>query len=202
MNEQEADVLVAGRDDADDEKPKRGWFGRGRKKQHDDDDAAEHEIEFMTPFGKLELELEPTAKKQERDRKKREKAERQAAKAEAEAARRAEQEAAHARAGTRAQEVVVKGGGGMGKLLVILAVFGLIAAAAGVAVWLFAREPAELERVPPEYRAVELADEPEPQGLMAKVRHRLRRALREGQRASRDAQIEQQQRYEGLTRGT
>lgn len=202
MSEQEAVVSVAERDDDDDEKPTRGWFGRGRKQQHDADDDAEHEIEFLTPFGKIELELEPTAKKQERERKEREKAERQAAKAEAAAAKRAEQEAAEARAGARARGIVVQRGGGVGKLLVILAVFGLIAAAVGVAVWLFARKPEELERVPPEYRAVELAEEPEPQGFVAKVRHRLRRALREGQRASRDAQIEQQQRYEGLTRGT
>jgi uncharacterized protein HemX len=202
MSEQEAGagVAVAERDvdAAEDDKPKRGWFGRGKKQ--DVDDEPEHEIEFMTPFGKLELEFEPTTKKEERDRKKREKAEREAAKAEAAAAKRAEQEAEDAkkRPSSKQVEVVAKSGGA-GKLIVILAVLGLIAAAIGVAVWLFARKPEDLERVPPEYRAVEL--EPEPEGFVPKMRHRLRHALREGQQASREAQMEQQQRYEDLTQG-
>lgn len=203
MSEQEAEASVAvaerNMDAAEDEKPKRGWFGRGKKQ--DTDDEPDHEIEFMTPFGKLELEFEPTTKKQERDRKQREKAEREAAKAEAAAAKRAEQEAEDAKKRPPAKqvEIVTKSGGGAGKLILILAVIGLIATAVGVAVWLFARKPEDLETVPPEYRAVEL--EPEPEGFVPKMRHRLRHALREGQQASREAQMEQQQRYEDLTQG-
>ncbi len=204
MSEQEAGAVaaVAERDvdAAQDEQPKRGWFRRG--KQQAADDEPEHELGFMTPFGKLELEFEPTPKKEERDRKKREQAERDAAKAAAAAAKRAEQEAEDAkkRPASKQVDVVAKSGGGAGKLIIIVAVIGLIAAAVGVAVWLFARKPEDLESVPPEYRAVEL--EPEPEGFVPKMRQRLRHALREGQQASREAQLEQQQRYEDLTSGT
>ncbi len=175
-------------------KPKRGWFGR---RKHSEDDAAEHEVELMTPFGKLELEFEPTAKKEERDRKKRDKAEREAAKAakhEAEAAKKRGKVAA-------TTTVIEKRGGGHGTLLTVLVILGVLAAAVGVAVWLFARKPEELESVPPEYRAPGGEPEPEPQGFVAKARQRLTHAVHAGQQASREAQVEQQQRYEDLTRG-
>lgn len=174
-------------------KPKRGWFGR--RKHRDHDEAAEHEVELMTPFGKLELEFEPTPKKEERDRKKRDKAEREAARA-------ARREAAKKRGKAAAATTVIeKRGGGHGTLLTVLVILGVLAVAVGVAVWLFARKPEEPESVPPEYRAPGGEPEPEPQGFVAKARQRLTHAVHAGQQASREAQVEQQQRYEDLTRG-
>lgn len=175
-------------------KPKRGWFGR--RKHRDEDEAAEHEVELLTPFGKLELEFEPTPKKEERDRKKREKAEREAAKA-----AKHEAEAAKKRGKAAAATVVEKQGGGHGTLLTVFVVLAVLAAAVGVAVWLFARKPEDLESVPPEYRAPGGEPEPEPQGFVAKARQRIAHAVHAGQQASREAQVEQQQRYEDLTRG-
>lgn len=175
-------------------KPKRGWLGRRRHR--DEDEAAEHEVELLTPFGKLELEFEPTSKKAERDRKKRDKAEREAARA----AKR-EAEAANKRGKGAAATVIEKRRGGHGTLVTVLVILAVLAAVVGVAVWLFARKPEELEDVPPEYRAPGGEPEPEPQGFVAKARQRLTHAVHAGQHASRETQLEQQQRYEDLTRG-
>ena len=158
-----------------------------KRKKKDEDDDLEREIEFETPFGKIELEFEPTSKKKKKDRERREKAEREAAKA-AEKARQqlAEQQSKAARSG----------GGGGGKLLIVLLVIGLIGATIAVAWWLFARPAEELDEVPEQLR---VAPEPEPQGALAKVRARVRDAVRAGKQASSETQREQQARYEQIT---
>jgi hypothetical protein len=185
-------IAVAERTDVQQAAPeeKRGWFRRKRNEEKEEE--VEHELELMTPFGKVELEFEPTPKKEARDRKRREKAEKEAAKAEAKKqekrSKKAEKRAAAAASG--------KSGGGAGRLVLILLVIGLIAGAIAVAIWLFGRDPAT-EQVPEEYRAREA--EPEPQGFMDRARTRIRHAVRAGQDASREAQVEQQQRYEDLT---
>ncbi|MHB8375450.1 MAG: hypothetical protein ACYDEB_00630 [Dehalococcoidia bacterium] len=192
----ESSVAVAerGHGEQAEAKPKRGWFGR--RKHKDEAEEVEHELELLTPFGKLDLEFEPTSKKAERDRKKHEKAEREAAQA-------AKREAGDAkkRGKGAVTTVLEKRGGGHGTLLTVLVAIGLIAAAVGVAVWLFARKPEDLASVPPEYRVPGAEPEPEPQGFVAKARRRLTGAVRAGRQASREAQVEQQQRYEDLTRG-
>lgn len=190
-------------------KPKRGLFGFGKSK--DEADEVEHEIELMTPFGKLELEFEPTSSKQRREQK-------QKAKEAAEAAKRAAKEQAKAlkeqakalEKGTKSRTKAVKEaataaskkkGGGKGKIALILLAIALVGGGIAVAYWLFGRKPEEMESIPSEYRSDEYAPATEPEGFVAKTRHRIRHAVRAGQQASREAQIEQQQRYEGMTQG-
>jgi hypothetical protein len=161
---------------------------KSKKKKKDEEDDLEREIEFVTPFGKIELEFEPTDRRKKKDKERREKAARQAAKA----AEKAQQKLAEQRA--RAE----KGGGG-GKLLIILLVVGLIGAAIAVAWWLFARPADELDRVPEDLR---VRTDPEPQGAFAKIRNRVREGIRAGQKASSETQKEQTRRYEEITGGS
>jgi len=193
-------IAVAELDRAEEEAPpKRGLFGRRKRKDEQED--PEHEFELMTPFGKLELEFEPTSRKERREQKKRAKeqaaAEKEAAKQQAKALKQQakkgvekvrEEAQAHARKG-----------GAKGKIALILLAIALVGGAIALAYWLFARTPEDLDKVPEEYRADEV--EREPEGFVAKARQRMRHAVRAGQRASRDAQLEQQQRYEEMTRG-
>lgn len=154
-----------------------------RKKRRKDEQ--EYEVELATPFGKLELEFEPTSRKKEKDEEKRRKA---AAKAAKEAAKLAKKggETAPAKGGSR--------------VLPILIIFGIVAAAVIVAYWLFARPGDETETVPEEYRNPEATPATEEaQGFLAKARSRIREAVRAGKRASREAQREQQERFEELT---
>ncbi|HEX5480220.1 MAG TPA: hypothetical protein VFY79_10925 [Dehalococcoidia bacterium] len=197
-----AEVDDTGHESEEDQPKKGGLLGlmRGNK---DDEEDADHEIEFSTPFGRFELEFEPRSKKERRDRKKREQRERDAAKKAADLALKARQQAEQAltkREGGKDK----KGGGLLGKLVLALVIFALIGGAIAVAYWLFGRRPEELEaeNVPPEYRAVDVEiASVEPAGFVPKIRERLRRAVRAGRRASMEAQMEQQARYEDLTRG-
>ena len=197
-----AEVDDTGREYEEDEPKKGGLLGlmRGNK---DEDEDADHEIEFSTPFGKFELEFEPRSKKERRDRKKREQREREAAKKAADAALKARRKAEEALT-KRERGKEKKGGGILGKLVLILVIFAVVGGAIAVAYWLFGRRPEELEadNVPPEYRAVDVEIAPvEPEGFVPKMRSRLRQAVRAGRRASMEAQMEQQARYEDLTRG-
>ncbi len=161
------------------------------------EDDVEYEVEFETPFGKIEFELEPLETKERRDRARREKADREAAKAAAKAAKKTEQ---RLRSGKPEQLVASTGGGS--KLVPILLIFLLVAGAVALAIWLFARPGAEDEdAIPLEFRNTEedAAAEPEPLGFAAKAQHRVRNAIHAGRQASRDAQSEQERRFEDLT---
>jgi hypothetical protein len=166
--------------------PKTEVKEKKRKKKDGDDSDLERELEFVTPFGKLELEFEPTEKKQKKDRERREKTEREAAKAAERAQRKLAKQA----------EKSARGRGGGSRLLLILLVIGLIGAAIAIAWWLFARPSEELEQVPEELR---VQPEPEPHGAVARFRDRIRHAVREGQRASAETQREQLRRFEDAT---
>jgi len=157
---------------------------KAEKKKRKKKDEQEYEVELATPFGKLEFEFEPTSRKKEKDEEKRRKA---AAKAAKEAAKIAKKgEAAPAKGGSR--------------VLPVLIIFGIVAAAVIVAYWLFARPEDETETVPEEYRNPEAAPATQgPQGFVAKARSRIREAVRAGKQASREAQREQQERFEELT---
>jgi hypothetical protein len=154
---------------------------RGKKGKKDDD--LEYEVEFATPFGKLEFEFEPTSKKEKKDRERKAKAERDAARKKAvELAKRAERESTS--------------GGGGGRLLPTLLVIGIIVAAVIAAYWLFARPEEDLDAVPPEF-----ANEPQPapQGFVGRAQSRIRDAVRAGRSASREAQREQREKFERMT---
>ena len=159
------------------------------------DDEPEYEWELETPFGKLELEIEPRERKEEKERRKREKQEREAAKQAAKLAKKAERaRALAAKQGAAAGEVVVVRGS---NLVPILVVFAIILAALAIAYWLFARPDEEEDEIPPELRTDEsLAAAAQPQGLAA----RLKQAIRAGRQASREAQAEQQRRFEEATK--
>jgi hypothetical protein len=204
-------IALAEREDVaaeEEAQPKRGLFGLGRRKEEDEE--PEHEIELMTPFGKLELEFEPTSQKQRREQKRHAKEQAEAAKDAAKQQAKALKQQAdalkkqakkgvttvHEKAAPRAKK-----GGGKGKLALILLGIAVVGGAIALAYWLFARTPEELDTIPTEYRADDYEPEREPAGLVAKARHRVRHAVRAGQRASRDAQLDQQQRYEEMTRG-
>lgn len=176
------DTLTGGVAVAEPEAP-----AEGPKKKKQDEDL-EYEVEFATPFGKLEFEFEPLTKKQKKDRERKEKAEREAAKKSARAAERA------------VADVRERGGRGLfGTLLIILLVMALIGTIIAVAYWLFAR-PGEDEEdaVPPEF-----AQEPPPaaQGFVERTRSRLRDAVRAGRQASREAQREQREKFEQMSGG-
>jgi hypothetical protein len=155
--------------------------GDERKKKDDGD--IEYEVEFATPFGKLEFEFEPLAKKERKDRERKDKAERDAGKKAREAA-----EKALARAGREG------GGGLLSRLFVVVLVLGIIAALIGIAYWLFARpgEEDEVDAVPDD-----VAGEPAParQGFAAKARGRVTDAISAGRGASREAQREQREKF-------
>jgi hypothetical protein len=158
-----------------------------KKRKKDEDDDIEYEVEFATPFGKIEFEFEPLSKKQKKDQQRKARAEREAQKAAAKMAKLAE------------KGVQSKPGGGRGNgLLIALVIFGIIAATIALAVWLFARPSEEEDAIPAEFRA-EDAPTPEPQGFVAKMRGRAREAVTAGRRASREAQNEQQKKFEEMT---
>jgi hypothetical protein len=156
-----------------------------KKKGKKDDEDLDYEVEFQTPFGKLEFEFEPKSKKEQKDKERKAKAEKEAQKRAMQLAKKAEQ-AANAKSG--------KGGSNQ---LMILLIAGLIIGAIIAAYWLFARpgEP-DVDAVPPE-----LSNEPQPQTFTQRARARMRDALRAGRSASREAQDEQHERYENLTGG-
>jgi hypothetical protein len=160
-------------------------------------DSDEYEIEFATPFGKIEFELEPTSSKKRKDDEKRAKAERD----EAKVALKAEKAAAKLakKHGGEAVPVVIQRGGS--KLLPILLIFAILAAVVVLAIWLFAR-PGEEEAdvVPPEFLNEEAAAVAPPQGFVAQARQRIHDAVHAGRKASREAQEEQEQRFQGMTK--
>ena len=167
----------------------------------DDDDDNEKELELETPFGKVELEWEPKSSKKEQRKQRKE--ERSAARALKRAAKDAAKKAKDApeAAAEKAAEVVHKSSGRGGRILLILAVIVAVSAFVAVAWWLFARPPDDVfNEVPDEFRSPEdeSASEP-PQGFAAKAKQRLRSAIRAGQRASRQEQIEQEKRVRELT---
>jgi hypothetical protein len=172
-------AAVADPSDSTHEEPK-------QKKQNDDLD---YEVEFATPFGKLEFEFEPVRKKEKKDRERKEKAEREAAKKALKAAE---------RAAARSAESNERGGRGIfGTLMIIVLVLALIGAVIALAYWLFARpgEEEDDDAVPPEF-----AQEPQPAaGLVARIRGRARDALRAGRQASREAQREQREKFEQMS---
>jgi hypothetical protein len=165
-----------------------------------DDEAVEYEWEFETPFGKIEFELDPKARHEEKERLRREKSEREEAKKAAKAAKKSERQAI--KMGLRDVDVAAAAAGQLAIVkrsnwLPVLVVFALVAIAVIVAVWLFAR-PGEDETdvVPEEFRADGVpAAAPPPQGLAG----RLKQAIRAGKKASREAQAEQQRRFEEST---
>lgn len=176
---------------------------RSEKKRKADkkqkDEPIEHEIEFSTPFGKLEFEFEPTDAKQKREERKREKQqadrERALAKAERKEAKRREKGDAAIVGAVAARK---------GSALVpVLIVFGLLVAVVAVAFWLFGRPADEIDdAVPDQFRNPELEPAAEgPQGFAAKAQQRIRHAVRAGKKASRDAQVEQEKRFQDLTSG-
>ena len=139
---------------------------KGKKK---DDDELEYEWELETPFGKIEFELEPAERKEQKERERKEKAEREAAKQAAKLAKKAEQ-AAKKQAAAPGEMVVVK----RSNLVPALVIFAIVVAGIALAYWLFARPGDEdADVVPEEFRA---ADAPVaaagPQGLAAGTRGR------------------------------
>ena len=161
-------------------------------------DVDDYGIDFGTPFGKLEFELQPAESKKRKDDEKRAQAERDAAKA----ALKAEKDAAKLakKHGGEAPVVIRRGGS---KLVPILLIFAIIAGSIALAIWLFAR-PGEEEAdvVPPEFRNDEAAAAVvQPQGFIAQAQQRVRDAVRAGRKASREAQKEQEQRFQGMTKG-
>jgi len=163
---------------------------RARKKHKDED---EYEVEFETPFGKLEFEFEPESTKKRKDEDKRKQAERDNAKAAIKAEKAAKQANKHK------DEAVAKRGGS--KLLPVLLIFGIVAAAVIIAIWLFARPGEEdLDAVPSEFRNDEVPVAEAPQGFAAQARQRISDAIHAGRKASREAQREQQERFEGMTK--
>jgi len=166
---------------------------KAQKKREDDD--LEYEWELETPFGKLELELEPKARKEEKERQKREKQERDAAKHASKLAKKAERAARRDAAAAAAGEIVVVK---RNNLVPVLVVFAIVVAAIAIAFWLFARPGEEEDEIPPELRSDEslAAAASQPQGLAG----RIKKAIRSGRQASREAQAEQQRRFEEATK--
>lgn len=167
-----------------------------RKKQEKGVD--EYEVEFETPFGKLEFEFEPKSSKERKDREKREKQEADAAKAADKARKKAAKQALKLEQKGLAAEPVVKRGS---SVLPILIIFAIVAAAVIVAIWLFARPGDEdPDKVPEEFlNDAPPEPEPAPQGFVAKAQARVRDAVRAGKQASRETQREQQKKFEDLT---
>lgn len=167
---------------------------RKKRKKSKAEEEFGYDVDFETPFGKIEFAMEPASVKEQKDQERREKAEREAAKAAAKAAKQAEK---RLKQGTP-EQVVVRGGGS--KLVPILLIFLLVAGAVALAIWLFAR-PGEEEPdvVPAEFRNDDAPVEPEPQGFAAKAQQRIRQAVRLGRQASREAQAEQERKFQDLT---
>ena len=159
-----------------------------------DDDATkskegedlDYEIELNTPFGIVELEFEPRAKRDRKQRERKERAERKAA------------ERAALKAKQRAEKEARAGRGG--SILLMLLIVMLIAGAVALAIWLFAR-PGEDEEAVPDYLASPLEGTPvePPKNAFERARARIRDAIHQGRKASRDAQREQEQRFREMT---
>lgn len=174
------------------------------KKKKAKEDPIEYEYEFSTPFGKLEFEFEPTDAKERRDALKREKAAAQALKDEAKAKKKADAQAKKlaAKGQQFAMAAVAQPKGGGGKLIPMLVIFGIVAGAIALAIWLFARPGEEADDVvPAEFLNAEAMPAAEPQGFVAKMRARAREAVHAGRKASREVQAEQQRKFEDMTRG-
>ena len=176
------------------EAPPRG-LSRKERKQQEQDEAPEYALGFDTPFGSLDIEVEPQSNKEKRELRKREQAEAAAAKAAARAAAKAAKRAAkHPK-----PESESRGHG----LLIAFVIFAVIAGAIALAFWLFARPgEEEPEVVPEEFRNPEM--EPvaaEPQSALSGLQARVRQAIRAGRKASREAQQEQEKRFRQMTRG-
>jgi hypothetical protein len=150
------------------------------------DDELEYEIELNTPFGIVELEFEPRARRDRKERARKERAERKAAE----------------KAAAKARELAEREAKGRRSLLLPVLIFLIIAAAVAIAVWLFAR-PGDDDDDLPEYLATPLEGDvgAPPKSLIAGARGRGRDAIRQGRKASRDAQREQEQRYREMTGG-
>jgi len=163
--------------------------GKKRKKSKAEEDFG-YDVDFETPFGKIEFAMEPASVKEQKDQERRENAEREAAKAAKQAEKRLRQ--------GKPEQVVVRGGGS--KLVPVLLIFLLVAGAVALAIWLFAR-PGEEEPdvVPAEFRNDDAPAEPEPQGFAARAQQRIRQAVRLGRQASREAQAEQERKFQDLT---
>ncbi len=165
-----------------------------RKKSKDEEEFG-YDVDFETPFGKIEFALEPSAVKERKDQERREKAEKDRAKAAAKAAKKAEK---LLKKGDSTQQIIVREGGS--KLVPILLLFVLVAGAVALAIWLFARPgEAEQDAIPAEFRNDDAQPEPAPQGFVANAKHRIRHAVRAGRQASRDAQSEQERKFQDLT---
>lgn len=164
---------------------------KDKKKKRKDED--EYELELETPFGKLEFEFEPKSAKQRKDREKKEKAERAAATNAARAEKKAQKQGF-----ASAAEMAATPRRGS-NLLPILLIFGLIVAAAAIAVWLFARPGEDEDQVPQEFLNEDAVPVAEPQGFVAKARRRIGHAVRAGRQASREAQREQEAKFQDLT---
>ncbi len=184
QKEREGAAAVADRPDgADALAPPSGDKKRKDKRKKDEDDDLEYEVEFATPFGKLEFEFEPLAKKEKKDSARRAKAERDAAKKALNAAEKASQQSG--------------GGGFFGKFMLALLVLGLVGAAIAAAYWLFARPGEEdADAIPPEF-----ANEPQQvtQSFVARARSRIGSAISAGRQASREAQREQREKFDQMT---
>ena len=165
-----------------------------RKKSNDDDDFG-YDVDFETPFGKIEFALEPSSVKERKDLERREKAEKDRAKADAKAAKKTE---ALLKKSNGQQQIIMREGGS--KLVPILLIFLLVAGAVALAIWLFARpgEP-EQDAIPVEFLNDEAQPAPAPQGFAAVAQSRIRSAVRAGRQASREAQAEQDRKFQDLT---
>ena len=151
------------------------------KEQNGDD--LEYEVEFETPFGKLEFEFEPKALKKKRDERRRQRAVREAERAALAAKRKAEEQAIKAEKRRRQFPVF------MAVFLGIILLASLIA----LAFWLFARPDDNDEEMPPELR-----EDTSQAGVVDRIKRRVRAGIREGKRASREVQDEQRRRFEEL----
>lgn len=155
----------------------------------------DYEWQFATPFGKIEFDLDPKDLHEEKERRRQEKKARAEARKAERLAKLAAKEAE--KRGIHVPVVIVK----RNNLLPALVIFTIVVTAVGIAIWLFARpeEDEDLDAVPPELRnANALAGEEEQPA--SGIFGRIKRAVREGKKASRDAQNEQQQRYEELSK--
>jgi hypothetical protein len=166
-----------------------------KRKKKDEDDRPDYELGFDTPFGSLELEVEPQSNKEKREARKQQEAEAAAEKAAAKAAAKAAKRAAkHPKPGAESR--------GHG-LLIAFVIFSVIAAAIVLAFWLFARPGEEEPEVVPEEfrnREAEPVVAAEAPGALASIQQRIRTAIRAGRRASREAQQEQEKRFRQMTR--
>ncbi len=167
--------------------------GKKNTKSNADDDFG-YDIDFETPFGKLEFAVEPASVKARKDQERRDKAESDAAKSAAKVAKQAEKQLKRG----KLEPVAVQSGGS--KLVPILLILLLVAGVIALAIWLFARPgEAEPDAVPAQFRNDAAPADPEPQGFVANARQRIRHAVRAGRQASREAQAEQEQKFQDLT---